>query len=92
MTIIKSFDVSIPVRRLPPLTAEALTRELTALGLQVVLPDQLRIDEELRYTPVRVLLKDGREIRTGLALTWSSPGNEDDEEEGEDLGEDEELD
>lgn len=91
MTIIKSFDVSIPVRRLPPLTAEALTRELTALGLQVVLPDQLRIDEELRYTPVRVLLKDGREIRTGLALTWSAPGNED-EEEDDDLGEDEELD
>ncbi len=94
MTIIKSFDVSIPVRRLPPLTAEALTRELVELGLQVVLPDQLRIDEELRYTPIRILLKDGREIRTGLALTWASPASEDEDEDeqADELEENEELD
>lgn len=79
MTTIKSFDITVPVRQLPPLTAEALTRALADLGLRVVLPSKLRIDEELRYTPVRVLLEGGRELRTGLSLVWEARKLEADE-------------
>lgn len=83
MTVIQSFDVSIPVRRFPPLSAEALTRELARLGLVVELPATLRIDDELRYLPVRITLEDGRVVKTGLSIVWSAPGDDDGDDEGE---------
>ncbi len=81
MTVIDSFDITIAVRRLPVLTAETLTRALADLGLRVGLPPGLRIDDELRYTPVRVFLEDGVEIKTGLSIILSEQGADEDEEE-----------
>lgn len=91
MTVIASFDIAVPVRSIPPLSAEALTQALADLGLRVVLPEGLRVDERARYLPVRVLLENGAEIRTGLQLLWSehtSPEEDEDDEQEEPSAED----